>query len=189
MKTCLFGVLFLCVMCCPGFAQEEYEVTDDVKPASIPPAYQRQLFGETVLKYQKAVEEERNAKRTEAWGQYKENEAAALGYDDEEYDEWMEEAEDFDYGGVVQGKVIEHEFKVVNHTKNTLTITNVGTSCECTTASVAEKVLAPEASTMLSVKVDTTGQSGSLKQYVYVSTDDPAAPTRVFTFKAEVRKP
>jgi hypothetical protein len=183
MKTVLLAALFLCLICSYGYAQEENQTNNDTNASYMPPEYKKLLFGETALQYQQSLDEKQNALDREELQRARSDEASFEPVED------MDRFQDtWDYGGVVEGKVIEHQFEFVNESEAILTIRQVDTSCSCTTASVPEKVLAPGASTTVNVRVDTKGEAGPLKQYVYVNTDNPAEPVHVFTIKANVNK-
>ncbi|MEI6171202.1 MAG: rhodanese-like domain-containing protein [bacterium] len=76
--------------------------------------------------------------------------------------------------------LVSHTFVLRNVGDETLTITDVVTSCGCTTAALAERELAPEESVDLQATVNTTGFRGTVTRTVSVTSNDPANPVAVF---------
>ena len=98
------------------------------------------------------------------------------------------DAKIWDFGRIERGKVLKHTFILKNKTAKTLKIKDVTTSCGCTVSQVKSKVLFPQESTSIDVQFNSSGYSGTVQQYVYVSTDNPDTPILKFTIKADVVK-
>jgi rhodanese-related sulfurtransferase len=76
--------------------------------------------------------------------------------------------------------LVSHTFVLRNVGDATLTITDVVTSCGCTTTALAKRELAPEESVDLQATVNTTGFRGTVTRTVSVTSNDPANPVAVF---------
>ncbi len=84
------------------------------------------------------------------------------------------------YSATVQsGSLVSHAFVVTNTGDQTLSITNVVTSCGCTTAALDKRDLAPGESVSVTATVNTTGFQGTVTRTVSVSSNDPVNPTAV----------
>jgi len=94
----------------------------------------------------------------------------------------------WDFGQVKEAEVLKHEFILKNDSTKPLNIKEVNTSCGCTVSEVKKKNLEPGESTLIEVKFDSTGYSGSVQQYIYVNTDSIENPVIRFTIKADVIK-
>jgi rhodanese-related sulfurtransferase len=76
--------------------------------------------------------------------------------------------------------LVNHTFVLKNVGDEPLTITDVFTSCGCTTAEPAKWELAPEESVDLPATVNTTGFRGTVTRTVSVTSNDPTNPVAVF---------
>jgi rhodanese-related sulfurtransferase len=76
--------------------------------------------------------------------------------------------------------LVTHTFVLKNVGDETLTITDVFTSCGCTTTALAKRELAPEESVDLQATVNTTGFRGTVTRTVSVTSNDPVHPVAVF---------
>jgi hypothetical protein len=93
----------------------------------------------------------------------------------------------WDLGTVAKGQTIQRVFIFNNASARTVTITSVNTSCGCTGSRAKDTVLAPGASTEITVQFDSKGYPPqALTQFIYVNTDDPENPVIKFTVKVEV---
>jgi uncharacterized cupredoxin-like copper-binding protein len=93
-----------------------------------------------------------------------------------------------DFGKVENGKVVDYDFKFVNHGNSTLNITDIQTSCGCTAALVSSKALKPGENGTIKVQLNTKGHSGKMVRTVTIKSNDPKAPTSTLTIFAEVVK-
>lgn len=80
---------------------------------------------------------------------------------------------------VQSGSLVSHSFVVTNTGDETLAITDVYTSCGCTTAALAKRNLAPGESVDIAATVNTAGFRGTVTRTVSVVTNDPTSPTAV----------
>jgi hypothetical protein len=101
-----------------------------------------------------------------------------------------EEAQDYkwDFGKVKEGEVLKHNFVLKNKTNKDLTIEKINTSCGCTVSKVKKKKLSPQKSTIVEVKFNTKGYSGTTTQFIYVNTNDLDKPVIRFIITAQVVK-
>ena len=94
----------------------------------------------------------------------------------------------FDFGDVKAGIKVTHEFELINTSAKIIRLGEVTTSCGCTVSSVSKKVLNPSESTRIKVVFDSEGYEGSVKQFVYVPSDNLDNPVFKFTIKGNVKK-
>jgi hypothetical protein len=92
----------------------------------------------------------------------------------------------WDFGTAKTGAVLEHTFLLANDSALDLKIKDTTTSCGCTVSEIKKKQLKPGESTTISIKLDTKGYSGPVKQFVYVNTDSIEKPIMRFSVKANV---
>jgi hypothetical protein len=96
------------------------------------------------------------------------------------------QSDSWDFGDVSAGSVLTHEFVIVNDSEKDLAIKDTTTSCGCTVSEINNKLLKPGESTIVSIKLDTKGYTGSVQQFVYVNTDSMDKPIIRLTVKAKV---
>lgn len=89
--------------------------------------------------------------------------------------------QDFDFGDIDYGQVVEYSFKIKNLGKEILEIKRVATSCACTTAKIAKEIINPGEETDLIVRYDTGLMAGShgkgrQERIIYVKSNDPVNP-------------
>jgi len=99
----------------------------------------------------------------------------------------------FDAGQVLEGQIVTHTFTLSNSGDAPLTITNVSSSCGCTTTSLAKNVLAPGESVPLEVRFNSRGFGGQTTTKVvhidYTSYTDPSKRRLDLTLAATVLRP
>ena len=83
-----------------------------------------------------------------------------------------------DLGTVIYGEVPTAKFTLTNYTSNSLKITRVSTSCECTSAKVERDTLSPNESTEINVSFNPAVHGddtdvGELTRSIYLETDNP----------------
>jgi hypothetical protein len=83
------------------------------------------------------------------------------------------EPEVHDFGKAKQELKLEKEFVIKNTGTADLTIGRISTSCGCTVAEPAEKVIKPGKSTTMKVTLETRRYSGSVERTVAISSNDP----------------
>ena len=70
----------------------------------------------------------------------------------------------FDWGSVLQGEVVIHEFQIKNPGGSPLKIEKVKPACGCTTVGGDKQVIAPGATGKITLKVDTKKFSGTVRK-------------------------
>lgn len=98
-----------------------------------------------------------------------------------------------DLGDVIYGDIIKSEYVLYNFTKNTLKVTSLSGSCECTTAAMEKMEVAPFSSEKIIVSFNPAihkddSDLGQLSRTIYVKTDNPNFPQVTAGFTANVIK-
>lgn len=98
-----------------------------------------------------------------------------------------------DLGEVVYGDIVKTEYELFNFTKNTLKITSISGSCECTTPKMEKMDVAPFSSEKIVVSFNPAvhkddSDLGQLSRTIYVRTDNPNFPQVTAGFTANVIK-
>ena len=83
------------------------------------------------------------------------------------------EPELYDFGKAKQELRLEKEFVIRNTGTADLTIGRISTSCGCTVAEPAEKLVKPGKSTTMKVTLETRRYSGWVERSVSISSNDP----------------
>jgi len=94
----------------------------------------------------------------------------------------------YDFGSALEGKMVEHVFKIKNTGKGELQIRGVKTSCGCTAAAPSKNHLAPGEEADISVGFDTHFQKGHQIRTITAYTNDPVTPQAVMTMQGEVKQ-
>ncbi|PTX91724.1 DUF1573 domain-containing protein [Opitutus sp. ER46] len=94
-----------------------------------------------------------------------------------------------DFGRVPQGTVLRHGFTLRNEGGRTLRVIDLLSSCGCTTTPDWPRELAPGASGVISVALDTTQFAGPITKTITVVTDDPRQPRIGLELKADIWTP
>src|SRR6266498_2332014 len=82
-----------------------------------------------------------------------------------------------DFGDVVAGPVLEHFFEFTNVGEDKLIISNVTTSCGCTSAVLGEKKeYEPGESGKVKVTFNTQGRTGKIEKQITVTSNDAKNP-------------
>lgn len=89
-------------------------------------------------------------------------------------------------GEVTKGSKVTHVFKLENRSRAPLNIKDVSASCDCTTAPLAAKTLAPGATLELPVTFDSAKFEGPVEKTITVSSEDPVRPVLVLELAATV---
>jgi len=90
----------------------------------------------------------------------------------------------FDFGKVVQNKTLQKEFSIRNFGSEDLVIENVSTTCGCTAALLADKVVKPGSTTPLRVSLETRTYTGKVERKVLIRSNDTG--TGLAEIKVEV---
>jgi len=90
------------------------------------------------------------------------------------------QADNATYAVTVQsGSLVTHTFVVANAGDETLAISNVRTSCGCTTAALTQRDLAPGESVNVDATVNTAGFTGTVTRTITLHSNDPSHPAFV----------
>ncbi len=92
----------------------------------------------------------------------------------------------YDFGNIVEGQILKHDFIIYNNGNDTLTISNVRASCGCTAAKPTKDKLLPEDSTTIRVEFNSTRRKGKQRKFVYIFSNDPENPQLRLVFYANV---
>jgi hypothetical protein len=92
----------------------------------------------------------------------------------------------FDFGEVRQQRTLSKEFRLMNIGDAELQLVRITTSCGCTVVEPGAKVVAPGASTLLRVELQTRDDCGGVVRSVLVGTNDPERPRVVIELRATV---
>ncbi len=94
--------------------------------------------------------------------------------------------QNFDFGEVMDGDVIEKDFEFNNIGKSDLIIRKIKASCGCTTVEPADKVIKPGKSSSVKASVKTSGFTGRIAKTITIITNDPVNPSVVIRMTATV---
>ncbi|MGK9368925.1 DUF1573 domain-containing protein [Melioribacter sp. Ez-97] len=93
---------------------------------------------------------------------------------------------EYDFGEIIEGETVNHEFVIMNKGEGKLVIERVRASCGCTAAMPTKKELEPGESAKIKVKFDSKGRYGQQFKHVYVFSNDPENSYLKLTFRANV---
>jgi hypothetical protein len=93
---------------------------------------------------------------------------------------------EYDFGNIEQGKIVTHNFILVNNGGDSLKILDVHASCGCTAAKPDKNVLSPGESINIKVDFNSTGKVGKQEKFVYVKTNDASNPEIKYKFTGNV---
>lgn len=92
----------------------------------------------------------------------------------------------FDFGEVMEGSEVVHEFTVKNEGKGVLRIEQVRPGCGCTAVQFDRQVSAGGAG-KVTLRLSTAGYEGTVKKAATVFTNDPNQPRVVLTMQGRVK--
>jgi hypothetical protein len=95
----------------------------------------------------------------------------------------------YDFGSVRQDQKLVYDFLLKNTGTEDLTLLRIATSCGCTAALPAERVVPPGGSTTLSVTLETRKYKGVLERSVSVASNDRGKRVSTVRVKAFVEVP
>ena len=87
------------------------------------------------------------------------------------------ETDSYDFGQVVEGTAVEHEFRFKNTGGAPLIISNVQASCGCTTPEYSKNPVAPGEEGMVKVVFNSAGQTGKQHKVITVTSNATTANT------------
>jgi hypothetical protein len=91
-----------------------------------------------------------------------------------------------DFGKLSGERKVTYRFKVTNTGQAYLNITKLIPSCGCTSSNVGKWSLAPGESTEIEVGFDPRGFRGAVRKSLQIVSNDPANPSALLTFEADV---
>ena len=91
-----------------------------------------------------------------------------------------------DLGRIIKGAKVIHVFRLENRSIAPLSLKDVTASCDCTTAPLALKTLAPGQGVDLPVTFDSSTFEGPVEKSVMVVSDDPVRPVLMLELRATV---
>jgi len=96
------------------------------------------------------------------------------------------EEEVFDFGPIMQGEVVTHDFKFKNIGNTNLIISGASGSCGCTVPKWPKEPISPGKEGKLNVVFSSEGKKGLMEKTITVITNcEPS--TRIIRIKAEVK--
>jgi Protein of unknown function (DUF1573) len=93
----------------------------------------------------------------------------------------------YNFGSVLEGTQVKHEFVIKNVGQAELVIGQVQTSCGCTVAQSEKKRLAPGEATILPATFDTRHEKGHASRRIDVYTNDPQTPDLPLSIQGTVK--
>jgi len=95
---------------------------------------------------------------------------------------------EIDLGTIYSGALIRTPITISNAGTEPLTITNVRTSCGCTTVKQPTEALKPGQSATIEVEFNSAGFRGRAVKYVYLQTNDPGADYHTITLRVDIKE-
>lgn len=92
----------------------------------------------------------------------------------------------WDFGRIDPGAVLEHRFRLRNAGDAPLALGEPRPSCGCTSARIAQRLLAPGESTELQATFHAYPVRGSYQISIGIPSNDPAAPSQSVSFRSEI---
>jgi len=92
----------------------------------------------------------------------------------------------YNFGDIIEGATVSHEFMISNSGDDALQITNVRASCGCTAAKPEKNKLNPGEATFIKVDFNSSGRKGLQKKYVYIFSNDVDQPRLRLEFRANI---
>lgn len=90
------------------------------------------------------------------------------------------EANEFAFGSVKEGEVVEHDFTFTNTGKVPLLITKARSTCGCTVPAYPEQPIAPGEEGVISVAFDTKNKYGRQRKAVTITANTYPASTVIY---------
>ncbi len=96
--------------------------------------------------------------------------------------------ESYDFGTVIEGPQVTHDFKFKNEGKEPLILSNVHASCGCTVPTWPKEPILPGKESVISATYNTSGRPGAFTKTITVESNTGDG-TKVVTIRGEVIKP
>ncbi len=95
--------------------------------------------------------------------------------------------EAYDFGRVLYGETVKHEFVVTNAGDQVLRIEKLQATCGCTRTIKGKAEVPPKGKTVIEAEFDTTGlRPGRKEKSIYVHSNDPVRPVVKLTLLADL---
>jgi hypothetical protein len=94
----------------------------------------------------------------------------------------------FDFGTTLEGKTVNHTFKIKNAGQGYLEIRGIKTSCGCTTGTPTKTHIAPGEESEIAVAFDTRFQKGHQVRTITAATNDPSNETVPMTMQGIIKR-
>jgi len=92
----------------------------------------------------------------------------------------------FDFGEILEGAEVNHDFTVKNTGTSPLRIENIVTNCECIKTEYDSEVQ-PGKEGKISIKIDSRGYEGGFLKFITVAINDPIQPQLRLTLQGKVQ--
>lgn len=96
------------------------------------------------------------------------------------FGEFQLEETEYNFGTIQQNDEVEHTFKFKNTGDAPLIISNIGTSCGCTTPSYTKDPVAPGEEGEIFVKFNSAGKSGNQNKAITITANTKTAQTVLY---------
>ncbi len=90
-----------------------------------------------------------------------------------------------DFGTIFEGQKVKHSYVIRNTGDEALVLSNVRTSCGCTTASYTEQIL-PGQMGSVDIEFDSRGFANHIRKHIYVNSNDPNKPRLEMILEGEI---
>lgn len=94
----------------------------------------------------------------------------------------------FEFGTLVQGEKVSHEFYFTNTGKSDLVIRKIKASCGCTATNPEKMVIKPGERSKLSVTFNSRGKRGRQNKTITIITNDPTSSSTILKVKGVVEE-
>lgn len=95
--------------------------------------------------------------------------------------------EEFDFGKINEGDIVEHVFVFTNVGSDTLKIAQVRASCGCTATLLSSNQIPPKGVGEIKTTFKSRGRAGKQKKTLTVFSNDAESPAKKLTFYAEIK--
>ena len=92
----------------------------------------------------------------------------------------------YDFGEIWEEEKVRHTFTVRNLGNMDLEISDVQSSCRCTSLVVTDRILAPNEIGQIAVEYDSRGYRGTAEESITIASNDPIRPTTVLRIHGHV---
>ena len=92
----------------------------------------------------------------------------------------------YDFGEIWEEEEVRHTFTVHNLGDTNLEISDVQSSCRCTSLVVTNRTLAPNEIGQIAVEYDSRGYRGTAEESITIASNDPIRPTTVLRIHGHV---